>query len=509
MASKLIHGEGDLFGKRYSLLPWHVEFLWRWFEEDPVPGPSPWWYDEALVGRERGAVKTEFFAGMAALEMGGPAKFRRRTPIVELAAASWEQTGELFRQAQFMCGGPKGHEVPSAPLFGLFDVFEDQIAYRDGRPGMIRRRAAVAGTSEGGKPTLFLGDEMHEWTGRKERVYTVHTAGLSKGLRGGRACVMSTAAAGRGSIPAKDTDPLLWRLYSRGLLQKGDPASRFLFDWCESDPALDMHDPEQLRRALRQMSCADITWRVERRARDIESRKIPLHEAQRYYLNQFIDLAHDSWLSEAPPVWGECFDEGAVPADGSPVVVGVDMALRGDSVGVVAAGFLPDGRVGWHPRNWVPDGSGKIDHLDVFGYIAGVAASRWRVKAVVYDPRFFELPARMLEDQGLRVIEFPQSPERLIPADGHLWQLLLDHQIAHPGDAVLTAHAQAASWRITERGRYLSKGRSGLMDLVRAGSMATWELCQPELDYGPAQSAGAVAVGAENEIFRPSGRLDL
>ena len=153
------------------------------------------------------------------------------------------------------------------------------------------------------------------------------------------------------------------------------------------------------------------------------------------------------------------------------------MALHGDHVGVIVAGKLSDGRVGWYPRSWAPDVNGRVDHADVFATIAGTIAQRWKVKAVTYDPRFFELPARYLEDRGFAVVEFPQSPERLIPADGLLHQMVLDHQLAVPHDAVLDAHADNASWRESERGRFLSKGRSaGKMDLIRAGSMATWEL---------------------------------
>ena len=113
----------------------------------------------------------------------------------------------------------------------------------------------------------------------------------------------------------------------------------------------------------------------------------------------------------------------AVPEDGTEVIVGVDMALHHDSVGVVVAGVLPDGRIGWWPRIWEAI-DGKIDHADVFATISGAIAQRWKIKAVVYDPRFFELPANLLEDQGFTVIEFPQPPDRLIPADRLLYALV-------------------------------------------------------------------------------------
>lgn len=479
----LVHGEGDLVGRRYKPLPWFVEFLWRWYELDPAERAA-WWYREALVGAESGAAKTESFAALALLEFAGPREFRRPTPIITMAAASYDQAGELFTQAQMMAGGTKEAPMERAPLHGMFDVFDSEILYANGRPGRIQRVAAKAATAEGGKETLLLGDELHEWTGPKARVYTVRAKSLTKGVSPGRVCGMSTAAAGRGEIPARDTDPLLWRLYARGIVEQDDPTSRFLFDWREAPERIEAmrDDPEAIREALRGMRAPDVTWSVDVRAREIEKKAIPWHEALRYYFNRFVAMTDDSWLIEIPGIWEECAAEDAVPEDGSDVVVGVDMALHHDSVGVIVAGHLSDGRVGWWPRSWQPI-DGRIDHLDVFSTIAGVIAQRWKVKAVTYDPRFFELPAQLLEDQGFKVVEFPQSPERLVPADGHLFQQLVAHRIAHPDDPVLNAHARHAAWRDNERGRYLSKSKAaGHMDLIRAGSMATWELEQPGED---------------------------
>ncbi len=457
--------------------------MWRWYEVDPRDGS--WWYEDALIGAERGAVKTELLAAIAMIDFAGPKAFRRPTPIVHAAAAALKQAGELFRQCQIMAGGQKGQEVRTAPLGGLFDVFDTEIQYRSGAPGRIERVAAEAGTIEGGKTTLFLADELHEWTGPKARVYTVLSAATTKSLTPGRIVAISTAGVGRYSIPAKDTDPILWQLYTRGLAQVGDPGSRFLFMWREAAETWNLEDPEELRAALSEMVTADVTWSVDVRARRSisEGGAMPRHELERYYLNRFVEAISGTWLEEKANAWAELEDPDAAPPDGSDVVVGVDMALHHDSVAVVVAGRLPDGRVGWWSRIWAPtpaaDGSSRIDHADVFATIAGLIAERWKVQAVTYDPRFFELPANLLADQGFDVLEFPQSPERLTACDGLLFELVLEGGLAVLPDPALAEHSRNAAWRENERGRYLSKAKAGgPMDAIRAGAMATFELLQ-------------------------------
>ncbi len=490
----LVHGEGDLHGKPYRLLPWQRETLWRWYERDPAGG---WWYEDALIGAERGAVKTELLAAMAMIDFAGPAVFRRPTPLVHAAAAALKQAGELFRQCQIMAGGSKGQEVRTAPLGGLFDVFDTEIQYRSGAPGRIERVAADAGTIEGGKTTLFLADELHEWTGPKARVYTVLSAATTKSLTPGRVAAISTAGVGRFGIPAKDTDPILWQLYARGIARGSDPSSRFLFLWREAGDRWNLDKPAELRSALAEMVTPEVTWSIEARARKAisEGGVMARHEFERYFLNRFVDVVSGTWLEEKANAWGELEDPNAAPPDGSDVVVGVDMALHHDSVAVVVAGRLDDGRVGWWSRIWSPtptaDGSSRIDHADVFATIAGVVADRWKVQAITYDPRFFELPANLLADQGFRVIEFPQSPERLIPADGLLFELVLEGGLAVLPDAALAEHSRNAAWRENERGRYLSKAKAGgHMDAIRAGSMATFELLQGDGPPTPPKKKG-------------------
>lgn len=491
----LVHGEGDYYGQPYRLLDWHKEFLLQWYEIEELPfGKYRWWYNEGLVGAESGASKTEFFAAMAVFEMcaargwdGLPKEFRRSTHIITMAAASFDQSGELYRQAQIMAGGAPDSRTPSSPLQGRFDVQEKVIKYQDGAPGRIQRVAAKDATAEGGKESLLLGDELHEWHGRIGRVWVVRSKSLTKRKSNpGRAVAMSTAGLGRGSMPPEDNDPLLWRMYARGQMEAGDPNSRFLMSWAQppEDIMYRRGNKEAIREALKGMRAADQTWDVETRLGEIMSGKMPWPEALRYYFNLFVNLTVESWLNEMPGVWEECQDDSAAPPDGSDVVVGVDMALGHDSVGLVVAGLLADGRVGWWHKHFPPT-DGRIDHLEVFRFIATDIADRWRVQTITYDPRFFELPARALEDQGFEVVEFKQSPERLVRADGLLYELVRHRKLAHLGETVLNHHAVNAVWRTSDAGRYLSKSLaqkagSGHMDLIRAGSMASWELIAGE-----------------------------
>jgi phage terminase large subunit-like protein len=496
----LIHGEGDLYGEPYTLLDWHKEFLKLWYECDDSGPKFRWWHEEAIVGAESGASKTEFFAALAVFELcaargwdGLPPEFLRKSHIITMAAASKEQAGELFRQAQAMCGGTEDARTP-APLSGRFIVQDSFIRYADGLSGRIQRVAAKAATAEGGKESLLLGDELHEWTGNLARVWTVRSKSLTKRMDNpGRTIGMSTAGLGKGSMPPEDTDPLLWRMKARGLMEQGNPDSRFLLSWVQPDeeiiqlrplvsdtPELREYKTEYLRNALKGMRAADQTWSVEQRLKEILSGKMPWVEALRYYYNMYVNLTAESWLNEMPGTWEEGETPDAAPPDGAEVVVGVDMALKWDSAALVVAGFLPDGRIGWYHKHYPPT-DGRIDHVGILEEINTTLANRWQIRAVCYDPKFFELPARMLEDQGFNVVEFKQSIERLVPADGLLYALLRDHKIAHLGGAVLNSHAVNAAWRQSDAGRYLSKSQAakvppGHMDLIRAGSMATYEL---------------------------------
>lgn len=392
------------------------------------------------------------------LEFAGPPQIAVSSPNIPIAAASFEQADLLFSAVATMCGG-RDQKDEMSPLVGFFEVYDTEIKFADNRPGKIFRVAAVAGTNEGGLPTLFVCDELHEWgeTGsRKARVKTVIGKSTRKRRtpRGcGRQISLSTAGF--------DKDhSLLGELYKLGQKVLRNPAlsPRFLVDWRESPEGLKYENREDRIKAVRAASAAaDVLWSVEDRVDAWGKPDMPAHEWIRYYGNRWVDVAEDSWLKDHPGAWAKCEGDW-ITSDANPWCLAVDMALKHDSVAVDRIEKLPDGRVAVTSKIWRAV-NGRIDHVEVWDYIKREARGTG-FRGVVYDPRFFELPARMLEDEGILAVEFPQSPERMVPACGLTFQLIVGQQIVQDGDPDFAAHVNGAAKRPGERGFSLTKGKS-------------------------------------------------
>lgn len=468
-----IAGEGDWYGQLLKLRPDQQAFLWRWYEY--CPGCGQWHYDEALRGAATGDGKTQFIASIVLLEFAGPPQIAPTSPNIPIAAASFEQADLLFTAVATMCGG-RDNVVKEAPLNGFFEVYDTEIKFADGRPGRIFRVAAVAGTNEGGLPTLFVRDELHEWGDvgdRKARLATVIGKSTRK-RRTPRGCgrIISLSTAGF------DVDQsFLGALYKLGLQVRHNPAvsPRFLFDWREAPEGLDFKLAANRRKAVIAASAAaGVLWNVDDRVNDWGKPAFPPHEWIRYYANRWVDVVEESWLKDHPAAWGAC--EGTWTSDpANPFVVSVDMALKHDSVAVSRIEKLPDGRFAITSKIWRPD-SGTVDHLEVFNHAKSLAVGAG-FRGVVYDPRFFELPGRMLEDEGILAVQFDQSPQRMAPACGLAFELIVNTKVVHDGNPDLAAHIKAAVKRQQERGFTLSKGKSKRhIDAAITLCMGVWVL---------------------------------
>lgn len=196
-----------------------------------------------------------------------------------------------------------------------------------------------------------------------------------------------------------------------------------------------------------------------------------------FRLGQWVE-GTDAWLgADGRATW-----EGLVSpwdfAEGEPTWIGVDVGIKHDSTAVVAVQRRPDeeghpeGRFHAVCRLWVPTADEPVDVTNVMQHLRDLA-DRYDVQAISFDPRFFDVPAKMLLDEGLPVIEIPQSTDRMTAAIGELYSIIRGGSLTHDGDDAFTAQVLAAVPRFNEHGFTLAKGKSrGRIDAAIALALA-------------------------------------
>jgi phage terminase large subunit-like protein len=140
-----------------------------------------------------------------------------------------------------------------------------------------------------------------------------------------------------------------------------------------------------------------------------------------------------------------------------PVWVGIDMALKHDSIAVVIA-QPQDEKVVVRSKIWQPKDEG-VDVADVEHHLRQLHQT-YDVREFAFDPAYFQRSAEQLADEGLRMVEFPQNGQRMIPACGQAYELIVAGKVAHDGSPTFTDQVLSAAQRMTDNGWRLSKGKS-------------------------------------------------
>jgi phage terminase large subunit-like protein len=177
-----------------------------------------------------------------------------------------------------------------------------------------------------------------------------------------------------------------------------------------------------------------------------------------FRLGQWFDGV-DSWLgTNGRVVWDALQDPWDFVA-AAPTWIGVDVGLKRDSTAVVAVQRDESGLLRAQSRFWLPTKDEPVDVTDVMEHLRELDRA-YDVQAVSFDPRFFDVPAKMLADEGLPMVEVPQSVERMTVACGGLLEVIRRAEIRHDGDPTLTTHVLNAVPRMNERGFTLQKSKS-------------------------------------------------
>lgn len=190
-----------------------------------------------------------------------------------------------------------------------------------------------------------------------------------------------------------------------------------------------------------------------------------------FRLGQWVDGV-ESWLGDdGRTVWLNLVDPYK-HLPNTPVWVGVDVGLKRDSTAVCVASRRPDGRLHLSWRLWVPTSEEPVDVTDVMHHLRSLD-KLYDVQGISFDPRFFDVPAKMLSDEGLPLIEVPQSIERMTPAIGSTFEAIKRAEMSHDGEPIITEQVLNAVARFNDRGFTLTKGKSrGRIDAAIAMALA-------------------------------------
>lgn len=388
-------------------------------------------YKRALIGLPRKNGKSllgsalalyGLFAGEAGAEVYSAAGDRQQARIV------FEEAKQQIQQSSTLASECKIYrdaiEVPST--HAIYRVLSS-----DGK------------LAQGLNPSLVVFDELH--VQRNDDLWDALTMGSGARLD---PLVVAITTAGF------DLESLCGRLYQYGKqVAAGETTDKqFGFFWWEAKSDCDVTDQKQWRIANPNLPLG----LLDEDDLVVSARQSSEMAMRRFRLNQWT-RASESWLPVG--AWEGCNDPDAASINTyDPCWVGIDMALKHDSIGIVIAQPHDDGRIAVNAKIFHPD-QNAIDVHAVEAHLRQLH-DQYEVQEFAYDPAFFQRSAEVLYDDGLPMVEFPQSSQRMIPACGTTYELIVNRRIAHDGSPMFTDQVLSAAQRMTENGWRLSKGKS-------------------------------------------------
>lgn len=335
---------------------------------------------------------------------------------------------------------------------------------------VYRALSAEAFSKEGLNPHQVIFDEVHVQPNRE--LWDVMA--LASGARVEPLMVGITTAGVKSDSTGGDS--LCYSMYQYGkrvaVGEVDDPAF-FMAWWEPGRPDADHRDPATWRQA--NPGHGDLVS-----AEDFASSvlRTPEAEFRTKRCNQWVSTA-TAWLPAG--AWPACAEPRPIP-DLAEVVLGFDGSFSNDSTALVAV------QVGEVPHIDVvecwerPAGAGNDWRVPVEAVEEAIrgACRRWQVREIVCDPFRWARTYQVLEGEGLPVVEFPQSPQRMVPATQRFYEAVLNAGVTHSGDPRLARHVDNCVIKTDQRGPRLMKDAKGSprkIDLAVAAVMAFWRAC--------------------------------
>jgi len=397
----------------------------------------------ALIGMARKNGKSALAAsmGLSALTLGG-----NGSEIYSCAADR--------DQARIVFGTAKRMVELDPELSSMFTLYRDVIEYKD-KGSVYRALSAEAYTKEGLNPSpIVIFDEVHAQPNRE--LWDVMS--LAGGARSDSLLLGITTAGVK--TQANGQDSLAYSLYQYGQkIVKGelvDPS--FFFAWWEpKNPEADHRDKQLWIES--NPGFADIVD-----AEDFESAvlRTPEAEFRTKRTNCFVSTA-TAWLPTGS--WEALINTERTPEPGEDVILAFDGAFSNDSTALIAwllGGDKPhlmvvgiwerpdDAEQGWH----VPVAEVEQTIIDTF------RNSNFQTKEIVFDPARWQRTFMVLDEQGMPVVSYPNSAERMVPATQKFYEAVVNQSFTHDGDERMARHITNCVTKQSSRGVMVAKASS-------------------------------------------------
>lgn len=209
--------------------------------------------------------------------------------------------------------------------------------------------------------------------------------------------------------------------------------------WKEANPAYD--ESPALRKALVR-----------------HARRMPESDFRRFRLGQWTN-AKKTWMPYG--AFKRLAVEEPIPDDAY-TFLALDGSWNGDTTGLVACSFNPRRLevIGhWKPPA-MNDGSWRVPIAEVEAAIRKAAERFENLVEVVCDPARWSRTMQALFDEGLPIVEYPQSTQRMAPATLHLFEAVVDGTIEWFNGAdsrALEVHISMAEVKETDQGAVIRK----------------------------------------------------
>lgn len=421
-------------GSPLILRPWQkslVEHLFAW-DDDGLRNRV------SLVGMPRKSGKSALgsMIGLYSLILGP------KGAEVYSVAAEKDQARIVFQDAKRV--------VEASPeLSAITTLYRDAIEL-PALNSVYRVLSAESVTKEGLSPTAVIFDELHAQPDRE--LFDVFS--LAMGARGKLSTLIAITTAGvRSDRHGKDSIAYTLYQYGQKLARGEDVDDTFFMAWWESEG--DHRLPETWREA--NPGFGDLNAES-----DFESalRRTPEAEFRIKRCNQWVSSV-ETWLPAG--AWDDCATEFTINPDDE-IILGFDGSYNGDAsviVGAVVPETAEDPIKVFMVKAWEKDlerdpVDWRVDIGEVEQTILDFCQNH-RVREIACDPYRWARSMEVLENKGLPVVAFPQSPQRMIRACAIFFDAVAERRLQHDDNPVLTRHIGNTATKLTPAGPHIKK----------------------------------------------------